>query len=182
MMFPESDKNRLRHFEKLNFRIWKFEKITIVMRKYTFLRIEPKSIMKMMKILKVAYENAPPYVRFLPKWGYVRQNRIKIHRRSVRKVIFTWRLRSWTFFPWRSHHGPTRGWYGNVSDIQNSIYCFSKVYFISKYFWNFIFSKWGYNVAHKRNKLMRHPYGTYVAFPLPLKAPPRRDKGRVRGT
>ena len=85
-----------------------------------------------MKISKVAYENAPPYVRFLPKWGYVRLHRIKMHRRSVREVICTWRLRSYHFFPWRSPHGPTRGWYGNVSDIQSTIKGLSQLYFISK--------------------------------------------------
>ena len=136
----------------------------------------------MMKISKVAYENAPPYVRFLPKWGYVRLYRIKIDRKSVREVNCTWRLRSWHFFPWRSHHGPTRGWYGNVTDIQNSVKGFSQPNFMSKFFEKLFF----------QNEVTMSPIsgicwcGTHKAhishFPLPLKTPPRWERGGVRGT
>ena len=115
-----------------------------------------------MKIRKVAYENAPPYVSFLPKWGFVRLYRIKILRRSVREVICTWRLRSWHFFPRRSSHGPTRGWYGNVADTQSTIKGFLQLYFMSKFLRNIFFSKWCEKTPKVKIILILHTSGTYM--------------------
>ena len=57
-------------------------------------------------------ETLNPYLRFLPKWGYI-QDCIKVHRWSVRKVIYAQRLRSWHFSP----GGPTMGSQGSDMEM-----------------------------------------------------------------
>ena len=87
-----------------------------------------------------------------------------------------------TFFPWRPHHGPTRGWYGNVSDIQNSIYQLCKVYLMSNNF-EIIFSQIEVAMSPISIICWCDTHTAHIShFLLPLKTPPRKDEGRVRGT